>query len=203
MNIIICSKCGHIHANTYSKTRCAKCKEPLDYIVCKDCGRIVGGAERSRPKDRQCKKCHSAIETASTTRYAKRKAAEAASRYEAWLKKVRAVPKDYLTLTEAQWQEACRFFNGCARCGSPEIDARVFYVSNKLGGRYCDWNVIPVCSVCNTRFSNETNPYLTAKWKDADAMYRADGAYTYRNCLEKIEEYLGARLDKAIGGNNE
>ena len=113
-------------------------------------------------------------------------------RYDAWLEKVKAVPKDYPTLTEAQWLEACRHFDGCARCYSRDIDTRGFFVGAKLGGRYCDWNVIPLCEKCASNWDLEQSMFRYAEMRDHDKR-----STEYRECLAKIVDYLGGKLDVA------
>lgn len=113
--------------------------------------------------------------------------------FDAWLDKIKQVPKDYPSLTEAQWLEACKHFDGCARCQSKDIDARGFFVGAKLGGRYCDWNVIPLCEKCASNWNLDKSAIR----------YIVKRAYNYKNLTFKerlvgILEYLGVRLDNAI-----
>lgn len=51
-------------------------------------------------------------------------------------------------ITEAEWQKACRFFNGCAICGG-RIEIRAKYFPATLNGTHTAWNVIPMCSECH------------------------------------------------------
>lgn len=132
------------------------------------------------------------------------------SRFDEWLEKVKQVPKDYPTLTEAQWLEACRFFNGCARCASEEIDTRGFFVGRELGGRYCDWNVIPLCAKCAKMWRLDKSMFLYAYHKDSvksDKRYRplgtSDSTREFRDSLEKLVSYLEVRLNNAIGLSND
>ena len=110
--------------------------------------------------------------------------------YNAWLTRIRAVPKNYPTLTEAQWMKVCRHFNGCAKCGDENIDARGFFISFKNGGRYCDWNIIPLCSKCAADWSLDLNPFRLALFRD-----RAAKTFARRDCIKDITEYLGGILD--------
>lgn len=83
--------------------------------------------------------------------------------YQDWLEKIRKIPKDYKTLTEEQWLQAVRHFDGCALCGAESIDTRGYFVPFELGGRYCDWNIIPMCSKCATKNKTNYNWFLEAK----------------------------------------
>lgn len=112
--------------------------------------------------------------------------------HDAWIAKVQAVPKDYPTLTEAQWLEACQHFDGCARCHNKDIDARGFFIGTKLGGRYCDWNVIPLCEKCASNWDLEQSVFRNAESRD-----RNNGTTEYSECLAKIVDYLGGKLDDA------
>ena len=132
------------------------------------------------------------------------------SRFDDWIEKVKQVPKDYPTLTEAQWLEACNFFNGCARCSSEEIDTRGFFVGRELGGRYCDWNVIPLCSKCAKMWQLNKSMFVYAYHKDLvknDPRYRPLGASSstreFRDSLDKLVAYLEVRLNNAIGISND
>ena len=132
------------------------------------------------------------------------------NRFDQWLEKVKQVPKDYPTLTEAQWLEACSFFNGCARCASEEIDTRGFFIGRELGGRYCDWNVIPLCTKCAKMWRLDKSMFVYAFHKDivkGDKRYRPLGAndstHEFRDSLEKLVSYLEVRLNNAIGLSND
>ncbi len=131
-------------------------------------------------------------------------------RFDLWLEKVRQVPADYPTLTEAQWLEACSFFNGCARCYSEEIDTRGFFVGRELGGRYCDWNVIPLCAKCAKMWRLDKSMFVYAYHKDSvkgDKRYKQLGAssdtHEFRDSLEKLVSYLEVKLNNAIGISND
>ena len=126
-------------------------------------------------------------------------------RFDLWLDKVKRVPKGYPTLTEAQWLEACNFFNGCARCYSDEIDTRGFFVGSELGGRYCDWNVIPLCTKCAKMWQLDRSMFRYAYDKDCmkgDKRYIPLGdpnaRKEFQTSLENIVKYLEVRLDNAI-----
>lgn len=69
-----------------------------------------------------------------------------AEEYErAWRLVIAAAP--IITITEAEWQKACRFFNGCAFCGA-NIEVRAKYFPATLNGMHTAWNVIPLCGAC-------------------------------------------------------
>jgi hypothetical protein len=80
--------------------------------------------------------------------------------YNEWLEKIKAIPKNYPTLTEQQWMEAVKHFNSCALCGNESIDARGYFVPFNKGGRYCDWNIIPLCERCATKTKTNPNYFL-------------------------------------------
>lgn len=127
------------------------------------------------------------------------------ARFEQWLAKVKQVPKNYPTLTEAQWLEACNFFNGCARCHSDEIDTRGFFIGRELGGRYCDWNIIPLCTKCAKMWQLDKSMFKYAYHKDivkGDKRYRplgvSDSKTEFQDSLEKLVSYLEVRLNNAI-----
>ena len=107
--------------------------------------------------------------------------------YNEWVEKVKLVPRDYPTLTEEQWMEAVKHFGGCALCGEESIDARSYFVPFKDGGRYCDWNIIPVCSKCALKTRTNYNYFLYERPKG----------------LINIISYLEVRLNAALENVNE
>ena len=107
------------------------------------------------------------------------------STFEAWCAKMQAVPKDYPTLTTEQWLEACAYFGGCALCNDESIDSRVYFVPFTYGGRYCNWNVIPLCMSCATHYKQDMNPFIRLE-KPAE-----------RQAVQKIIQYLEVRLNAA------
>jgi hypothetical protein len=115
--------------------------------------------------------------------------------FEAWKKKISTIPKDYPTLTEEQWMRACRHFNGCAQCGDEDIEARGFFIQFKEGGRYCDWNIIPLCQKCAADWKLSPNPFRAAWSRD-----NANRAFNRRNCLKDIVDYLGGIIDGRTTG---
>jgi hypothetical protein len=113
--------------------------------------------------------------------------------YNDWKARIAKVPKNYPTLTEDQWMAACRHFGGCAQCGSENIEARGFFVAFKDGGRYCDWNVIPMCDRCAADWKLCPNPFRAARQRD-----NAGRSFNLRECLTEIVSYLGGKLDVAV-----
>lgn len=196
MNTKTCKRCGWVYPITQPGPRCKICGEPFELIVCRTCGKITDSSGIA--KSNLCRKCHSR----SIIPYGKGNYNRLIGRLEdklaTWLDKVTKVPKNYPTLTEEQWIEACRFFNGCARCSSDDIDARGFFISAKLGGRYCDWNVIPLCERCAKTWDRTNNVFITATFRDWQ-----NKSSVYRNQLERIIEYLEVKLVNAIRSNEE
>ena len=182
-----CEKCGYTTGIRDPQKRCPVCNTRFRYGICSCCG------EPSRfyhPHGCMCKFCY------DTTCRQPNADAEAKDRrraeYQAWLDKIKLIPKDYPTLTEEQWLEAVKYFNGCAMCGDESIDARQYFIPFEYGGKYCDWNVLPVCSKCATRTGG-----------------RADFNYNYflkrpkLPGLPKIIKYLGDKIDGALARSTE
>lgn len=182
-----CKLCGWEHPDSYIGRFCTVCGHPLEYITCIECGKVlpVEAFEKAR---NACKKCRRDTLNASWARREQKHH----KRFEEWLEKVRSVPKEYPTLTEEQWLEACRYFDGCARCNSPEIDTRGFFIGYELGGRYCDWNIIPLCEKCAKYWDLTKSVFYYTERRDY-----ANKSTEYRENLEKIVTYLGGKLDAA------
>jgi hypothetical protein len=102
--------------------------------------------------------------------------------YAEWKSRIAEVPKDYPPLTEEQWMEVVKHFNGCAMCGSEDISTRGYFVPFKEGGRYCDWNIIPLCEKCATTIKYKPNPFKYKRPKQ----------------LMDIVDYLEEKLNAAI-----
>lgn len=110
--------------------------------------------------------------------------------YQEWLDKIKLIPKNYPTLTEEQWLKTVKHFNGCAMCGSEEVDTRQYFIPFKNGGRYCDWNVIPVCTNCaikNNRYT-EFNYFL-----------KEPRPVGLTKTIEYLEEKINEALRKSTG----
>jgi hypothetical protein len=125
------------------------------------------------------------------------------TQFKDWLDKIKRVPKDYPTLTQEQWLAACKHFDGCAMCDSESIDARGFFIEFKEGGRYCDWNVIPMCDICVSNHKIRTNPFkmmhhrLGIKPKSSKET-NLEFAHNSPKRLKKIVDYLQPILEDAI-----
>ena len=155
MRTKVCKKCGWVLAiqdpTRYCpicKTRfyegiCTKCKQPVEYyrdrLVCRKCYDTVV----RRPDEQQ--------------RVKQRRA----QIYKEWLARIAKVPKTYPTLTEDQWLKACKYFGGCAFCGAESIDSRGYFVPFSEGGRYCDWNMLPLCERCATATRLQPNAFAS------------------------------------------
>lgn len=199
MNTKTCKRCGWVYPITQPGSRCRICGERFETIVCIKCGTPFKATRKYR---NICQKCISRKEY----KHALKKKEAMRDRFDKWLEKVRQVPADYPTLTEAQWLEACNFFKGCARCYCEEIDTRGFFIGKELGGRYCDWNVIPLCTRCAKMWRLDKSMFLYAYHKDSvkgDKRYRplgvSDNKHEFRDSLEKLVSYLEVRLNNAIG----
>lgn len=191
MSTKACKKCGWIYPITQPGNTCKVCGELFDVVVCRTCGDIVSGTDKV-PKLNLCKKCHNEAERRHMVKYNEKRNKQHADQYADWLAKVKQVPTDYPTLTEEQWMEACRHFGGCAQCGDENIEARGFFIAFKEGGRYCDWNIIPMCDKCAADWKLCPNPFRTAWMRD-----NIGRAFNRRKCLTKIVSYLGGKLDDA------
>lgn len=155
---------------------------------------MVSGSDRV-PKVNLCKACHNAEERQHMITYTHRHIGKLEEQQEEWLSLIAAVPRNYPTLTEEQWIAACQHFNGCAWCGKPDIDTRGFFVDFKRGGRYCDWNVVPLCAECTKSISTEMNPFRLAETRDR--IY-GQQSRLYRDSLTRIVDYLEPKLRKGV-----
>ena len=159
----ICSKCGWKYPYNWPGRTCRFCHGEIKNGYCSRCGewseKLFQGV---------CTNC----KTEKHKLWRDKRRATHNSDFEDWLAKIAKIPKPYTTLTEEQWLEACKHFGGCAYCGSPDISARSMFIAFKDGGRYCNWNIVPSCEICEAAYKGYTNPFLrmdTAFFKNFDA----------------------------------
>jgi hypothetical protein len=95
-------------------------------------------------------------------------------------------------MSEQQWLEACNYFNGCAICGSEDIETREFFVPFSKGGRYTAWNMFPLCGKCAIHTKPAANPFI---WLD-DYLGKAKdlGLNDYRK--ERLIEYMLLQIER-------
>ena len=179
----VCPKCGWVYPATSKNCTCFICGTQFTEGYCAMCGehttKLVNG--------KYCRSCFYSKykHTACSQRSRQRMYERYDSIYANWMSKIKNAPSQ--TLTEAQWLEACKHFNGCAYCGSESIEARSYFIPFKNGGRYCAWNIIPACGHCAA--SSES--------KQPDPFRRMINQVK-RGTLEEIIKYLEVQLNAAI-----
>ena len=136
--------------------------------------------------------------TACNTKLEARKTADrinkALERYNDWLGKIKKQPIQ--PLTEEQWMEACRYFEGCAYCGASEISARSMFIDYANGGRYCAWNIIPACERCETCVKRDINPFKRLDQRiNRKAASQAKRYGFSLSKLQKIVDYLETKME--------
>ena len=185
MNTKTCSKCGWVYPADWPGRTCRFCHTPFVGGYCSRCGEW---ADRLQPGEWACKKCITAEHRANINKH--RRTAD--ERFDEWLRKIKALPEPYKTLTEEQWMQACKHFGGCAYCGSASIDARSMFIPFKYGGRYCAWNIVPACELCETAIKATENPFIRMdsvvnRCKNGSAAKRRNQSL---KTLEGIVDYL-------------
>lgn len=183
MNTRTCNKCGWVFPPTYDKNNCQFCGGTLSNRYCCSCGIL---AEHVNSKG-QCRACQRATLARNiTSRLVKDQAS-----YEDWISTIKSLPVK--PLTEEQWLKACAHFDGCSMCYNKSIDARLFFIPFKFGGRYCSWNIIPVCEECAIKLRSTLNPwhlYSTNPRKGSNTQKRR-----YRK-FKAVVEYLQGEIDE-------
>lgn len=172
-----CKKCGWVLAIQDPNVYCPICHTRFEVGICKVCKQPV---EYYRNDRCVCRTCYDTV-----TRKPDAKARVTQRRsdiYAELLEKISRIPRTYPTLTETQWLQAVKHFNGCALCESESVDTRGYFIPFKKGGRYCDWNIIPICEKCAIRPKKNPNYFLNR---------RPTG-------LINIITYLEEKIDEAI-----
>ena len=183
MNTRVCDKCGWVYPATSRVGTCIVCGTVLTHGACCECGEYA----EELVEGKFCRSCFNSLyNTPAQRRRRAKEYKKYAAIYAAWLGKIKSLPKDYPTLTESQWLEACQHFNGCAYCGSDSIDARSYFIEFSEGGRYCDWNIVPACERCASAARIQKDPFK--RLVDANK----------KPALRGIINYLEVRLDAAV-----
>lgn len=193
MNTKTCKGCGWVYPITQPGTICKICRTPFDIVVCRMCGEVVSGDKRVKNTN-LCRACFYSVNKVSTPKSLAKRKKRLDDKFDCWIARVKSVPKEYPTLTEEQWLAACAHFDGCARCHSKDLDTRGFFISAALGGRYCDWNIIPLCERCASRWDLNKSVFNYVISKDYTESVHGE----YIECLDKIVEYLEVKLDAAV-----
>lgn len=147
-----------------SAAMCPNCKTRFTEGICRICNNYSNDITWSR----KCRKCYNAYQNeikkkhyangnSAEKRYRTKIRAVNASDFIEWRNKIRRL--SYHTLTENEWVLICQHFSGCAMCDSDNISARSMLVHPKHGGKYCIWNVIPLCEECATELRRQLNPF--------------------------------------------
>ena len=174
-----CNNCGWVLDIRDKRTKCPVCGTRFEYGICRVCGKPVKYYRHDRIV---CKLCYDTVirkPGAMERVYQRRR-----EKFEEWKSKIASIPKDYPSLTEAQWLAAVKHFNGCALCGSEDVDTRGYFIHFSHGGRYCDWNIIPTCEKCAAKTTKPTNPFLN----------RPAGL---NGIVEYLEEKVNAAIEKS------
>ena len=158
--------------------RCPICKTKFEYGICAKCGKYV---KFYRDNRLVCKECYDTKTRTPNDNQAKER--RRAEFFKEWCETIGRIPRSYPTLTEEQWLAAVKHFGRCAMCQDERIDARGYFIPFENGGRYCDWNIIPVCDKCAMRMKKDRNFFL---------------AYNRPKGINDIVDYLEEKINAAL-----
>lgn len=137
-----------------------------------------------------CDKCYAAYDR----EWHNKRRDAAAAKYDEWITLIAEIPTPYKTLTESEWLEACKHFGGCAYCGSDNVDARAMFIKFKDGGRYCAWNIVPMCEKCAKVHNSIDNPFVSMD--SSVNRDRGSMARVYNHSLDKLQKIVDYLLYK-------
>lgn len=177
----ICSKCGLDipTAECYKRAECQNCKVQKRRALHSNKAALDG-----------------------ITRYEKRELIRAKAQLEVWQERIAAVPKDYHTLTEEEWDKVVKYFDGkCAFCQDKKFVHRGMFLLVDQGGRYCNWNMVPICETCIVK-PKDKNPFrfMNTAYTGSRAI-TAKRKYNKKK-LAKIVTYLEPILLEAMAPDN-
>lgn len=173
----VCPKCGHVYPNSYTSTKCKFCGTTFDVQICSTCKKLVPTYKFYRRSNgyltRRCPECnrknardwdnaHKEQRLARVYRFYDKRLIAAEKEMYDWMEKLQRLPPK--VMSEDEWLETCRYFGGCAICGSEYIETRHFFIPFEEGGKYAVWNMIPLCGTCAAGLPKSIgNPF---KWFD-------------------------------------
>ena len=143
MNTKKCSKCGWEYPRNTTLLRCLICHTRFEERTCARCGKPTPIYQQGH----YCRECFNSIRLAKYYRNARK----LDGIMQDWIDNIKKIKAPHKLLTEEQWMHAVQHFGKCALCGDESIDARMLFIPFRLGGKYCEWNVIPVCEKCSTK----------------------------------------------------
>lgn len=187
-----CEKCGWEYPANWPGRTCRFCggKVPNNYCcICKQLAPSLNSLY-------VCAKC----QTKYFNRWKEKRNRTAEEKYEKYLELIKSIPTPYKTLTEEQWMEACKHFGGCAYCGADEIASRSMFITFKEGGRYCAWNIVPVCERCEV--SNKIQPNPFKRFDRVVHRGKAEHAVRYNLSLDKLQKIVDYLTSKMEVNNN-
>lgn len=155
MNTRVCKKCGWEYPPAFKKIHCKFCGGVIGSGYCLACGKWTD----SIVDNGLCSTCNTKRHAKYARDSLRRTRAMHKRQYDEWINAIYNVT-DKSTLTESQWLEACKYFNGCAYCGSEEISTRSMFIMYRDGGRYCAWNILPACAECEANRRGTENPFV-------------------------------------------
>lgn len=185
-----CKKCGWQLSTKDPRLSCPVCKTPWTEGVCKICGEYTTNLSPTRGV---CKPCRNETARDIALDYQRRLTDKSEETYAEWLKMIQQIPKPYKTLTEEQWLEACRYFDGCALCTRSHISTRAYFIPFSDGGSYCAWNIIPLCDICATALKLQKNP-----WRRLDKRLNSNLDLSHGDPmkhLENVVRYLQSKFE--------
>ena len=189
MNIRICKKCGWKFPETQPGIACTWCKTEFDERYCVKCNTLKPKSEFETTYN-MCNACRGTVIRARYREQCDMQATVTKELLDGWIASTKL--HKHKLLTEQDWLAACRHFNGCAFCGEESIDARVFFIPFKFGGRYTKDNVVPACDKCATSLKRLKNPFRLFAEKLIDGTSYKVGFVPEK--MQLLQDYLRKQM---------
>lgn len=196
-----CPHCGFEYPIQMTKLHyCKYCGTALTEGTCSVCGKVTDHMSKWQPS--LCEDCFKVRNRKyQNDKYARHKT-RAQELYDAWIAKIKRIPPTYPRLTEKQWMEVCRYFGGCAMCGKEEVSTRHLWIPAKDGGRYCDWNVVPLCEDCMITLQKQRSrldPFIRVESTCGSRAIRKESLAATKRIMAYLEEKLNNAASKDSG----
>lgn len=181
---------------TFSKNR----EGPFPNKLCPHCGIVklyteyhlqnVKGLEKPWRLRHHCKDCERKPHNERSVLWNKNKKAQAEKSYNVWKEIGTLLPSN--AITEAQWYEAIKYFNGCAMCKETHVETREFFQPPKDKGMYSVINILPMCGKCSKNYRGAINPFQLYN------KFTTFGLALDKITIEKILAYFMTRIEEAV-----
>lgn len=197
MNTKTCKGCGWVYPLITPYATCRFCGRSFTEGICPKCGKYSDDLISGYNICRACLLAYKRTLPKTPDDPASQRARHAKmckaidDRFKKWCERLKGISTH--TLTESEWLEACRYFNGCAFCDNEEVSTRGYFIRFEDGGKYNACNVVPMCEKCATEHKIQHNPFRRLNPSLNNNLELRRGLSKAK--LENVVDYLQAKME--------